>query len=273
MAAKAISSSRFLSQATARAVDEFLFQGYAVEQLMELAGLSVAAAVNDEHGVVEAGLQPLTALVVCGPGNNGGDGLVAARHLKQWGWKPTVVYPKPGRSELFQRLVKQLEWNEIEVVKEIKVGEKPHVVIDCVFGFSFDPKGGIRAPFDTVLRDMRKLGRPIVACDIPSGWHVETGRPAGEGALYIEPSTLVSLTAPKMCARYLNGQGPEAGRQLGEQGGGKDKPGKRHYLGGRFVHPALAEKFGFDLGSTAYPQLDPTQVVRIDVDAVAGAAL
>ena len=169
------------------------------------------------------------------------------------------------------RLVKQLEWNEIEVVKEIKIEEKkPHVVIDCVFGFSFDPKGGVREPFAAVLRDMRELGRPIISCDIPSGWHVETGRPAGEGSLYIEPSTLVSLTAPKMCARYLNGQGAEGGRQGGEQGGGKDKP-KRHYLGGRFVHPALAEKFGFDLGSSAYPQLDPTQVVRIDV--VAGAAL
>ena len=58
----------FLSQEAARAVDEFLFKGYAVEQLMELAGLSVAAAVNDEHGAgrLEAGNAPPTALVVCG---------------------------------------------------------------------------------------------------------------------------------------------------------------------------------------------------------------
>ena len=205
-------------------------------------------------------------------GNNGGDGLVAARHLKQWGWKPTVVYPKRGRAELFQRLVKQLEWNEIEVRKDCKVatGAKGDalvdVVVDCVFGFSFKPEGGVRAPFDTVLRDMRELGRPIISCDIPSGWHVETGRPSGEDALYVEPSTLVSLTAPKMCARYLDGQG------VGRDGNGDDeREGKRHYLGGRFVHAALASKFGFDLGS--YPALNSAQIVRIDAGALASAAL
>ena len=103
----AASKVKYLSQKSARRVDEFLFTGYAVEQLMELAGLSVAAAVNDEYGRMTGGRAP-TALVVCGPGNNGGDGLVCARHLKQFGWNPTVVYPKPGRSQLFQRLVKQL---------------------------------------------------------------------------------------------------------------------------------------------------------------------
>jgi hypothetical protein len=65
---------------------------------MELAGLSVSQALFK--------LQPLSKgkriLVACGPGNNGGDGLVAARHLFYYGYQPTVYYPKQSKNELYQ---------------------------------------------------------------------------------------------------------------------------------------------------------------------------
>jgi len=60
--------------------------GFSVDQLMELAGLSVACALAAEY-------PPAThrrVAVLAGPGNNGGDGLVAARHLWQFGYEPTV---------------------------------------------------------------------------------------------------------------------------------------------------------------------------------------
>lgn len=41
-------------------------------------------------------------LVAVGPGNNGGDGLVAARHLWHYGYKPTIYYPKQSKNELYQ---------------------------------------------------------------------------------------------------------------------------------------------------------------------------
>jgi NAD(P)H-hydrate epimerase len=74
---------------------------------MELAGLSVSQAVYTLHPIQKG----QNILVVCGPGNNGGDGMVAARHLFDcakdpncrwhYGYKPSVYYPKPTKSDLY----------------------------------------------------------------------------------------------------------------------------------------------------------------------------
>lgn len=61
---------------------------------MELAGLSVAEAVYQVVPPDDSSSKKSTILIVCGPGNNGGDGLVAARHLVMFGYNCVVVYPK-----------------------------------------------------------------------------------------------------------------------------------------------------------------------------------
>ena len=86
------SGVRLLGQDEAAALDQELFNEYAfsVDQLMELAGLSCAHAVAKafpEH-------RGQRVMVLCGPGNNGGDGLVCARHLAMLGYEPVVHYPK-----------------------------------------------------------------------------------------------------------------------------------------------------------------------------------
>lgn len=69
------------SQTEAITIDQELFNEYAfsVDQLMELAGLSVAVSVAKSYS--DQASKESNVLVICGPGNNGGDGLVAARHL------------------------------------------------------------------------------------------------------------------------------------------------------------------------------------------------
>ena len=77
------------SQAEAAAVDEALLGpdlGFSLDQLMELAGLSVAHALAAEYPAARCP----RVLVVAGPGNNGGAGLVAARHLWHMGYMVTV---------------------------------------------------------------------------------------------------------------------------------------------------------------------------------------
>jgi NAD(P)H-hydrate epimerase len=90
------------------------------------------------------------------------------------------------------------------------------VIVDAVFGFSFS--GDARAPFDSILATLAECSRaaapPVASVDIPSGWHVEDGDTSGRG---IRPTLLVSLTAPKLCARFFTGP--------------------HHLLGGRFVPP------------------------------------
>lgn len=61
--------------------------GFSIDQLMELAGLSVASSILAEYPPSKYG----KILIVAGPGNNGGDGLVAARHLYHFGYKDIQV--------------------------------------------------------------------------------------------------------------------------------------------------------------------------------------
>lgn len=89
-----------------------------------------------------------SVLVACGPGNQGGDGLVAARHLVHFGYQPTVYLPKPGKNPFYDRLQKQCVNLEIPVIHS--VDEFKHalavnsVVLDAIFGLFFSSSFMIR---------------------------------------------------------------------------------------------------------------------------------
>eukprot|EP00743_Colponemidia_sp_Colp-15_P008726 GILK01009503.1.p1 GENE.GILK01009503.1~~GILK01009503.1.p1 ORF type:complete len:250 (-),score=30.23 GILK01009503.1:118-816(-) len=218
------SQIKYLSQEAAQAIDVELMSetvGFSIDQLMELAGLSVASAIYEEFKPDTYG----KVLIACGPGNNGGDGLVCARHLQLFGYTVTVHYPKQTDKPLYKNLVRQLEHMDVRFMSELSpapvLQQEFQLLVDAIFGFSF--KGSIRAPFDSVIEAIKASSIPVVAIDIPSGWDVEQGNPQGQG---IEPAMLVSLTAPKLCAKSFRGI---------------------HYLGGRFVSRALEERFQLNL--------------------------
>lgn len=218
-----------LSAKAAAALDQELMStgAYSIDQLMELAGLSVAKCIYKQYPPQSG--SPNKVLVLVGPGNNGGDGLVCARHLKLWrNYEPIVYYPKRSSKDLFVRLETQLrdlgveQIDSLDRVKNLIDGGSLRVIVDSLFGFSFKPP--VRAPFDDLINylsaNASKIA-PIVSVDIPSGWDVDNG-PVGAD---IGASMLISLTAPKPCAKRFVG------------------PGKVHYLGGRFISDAIAEKY------------------------------
>ncbi|KAF6002894.1 Apoa1bpp [Cyanidiococcus yangmingshanensis] len=152
--------------------------GYTLEQLMELAGLAVALATARE-----CPNRCENVVAVCGPGNNGGDGLVAARHLRLFGYEHVqAIYPRPGGSNHFQRLVKQAQVHGVQFVDQAAFGrtiQDADVLIDAIFGFSFRAERPIREPYASLIRHMNESSRAhtVIAVDVPSGWDVEHGPP------------------------------------------------------------------------------------------------
>ncbi|KAK7207309.1 apolipo protein A-I-binding protein-like protein [Myxozyma melibiosi] len=232
----------FLSAKNAAALDVELMSsgGFSLDQLMELAGLSCAQAVYKAYPPESKN----KVLVIAGPGNNGGDGLVAARHLKLFGYEPTVYYPKRPNKDIYNRLFIQLQNLKVPFTEDFESAlTSTDQVLDAIFGFSFHPP--IRPPFDSVISVLANCSKPIVSVDLPSSWDVDAGPPA-EGQLGhgFVPDVLISLTAPKPAAKFFVGEG------------------KRHFLGGRFISKQVAEKWGFELPQ--YPGVD--QIVELPVE-------
>eukprot|EP00644_Phytophthora_capsici_P014952 jgi/Phyca11/577356/estExt2_Genewise1.C_PHYCAscaffold_1090010 len=242
--------TRYLGQREAQRFDEQLMSsahGFSIDQLMELAGLSVAAAVGKQFPSAAKAAESSggfkRVLVVAGPGIMGhGDALVAARHLVHFGYSPSILYPKRSAKPLFQGLVTQCERLKIPFIEQIQdastVDTTYDLILDGIFGFSFS--GSIRPPFDHVVGTLQQCRTPIVSIDIPSGWHVEKGNENGVG---LEPKMLISLTAPKLCAKFFTG------------------PDRVHYVGGRFVPKSLAEEFNLELPD--YPGVE--QCVKLPI--------
>ena len=172
----ALSDLTLVGQDASVAIDQDLFESFSVDSLMELAGLSVAEATLKSFppGAHER------VLVVVGPGNNGGDGLVAARHLRHFGYKEVALfYPKQSDKPLFQHLLRQNQdlGNAVESLEnpgaivpstQADFDAAFDLVIDAVFGFSF--RGTPREPFVQILELMSKTSLPVISVDVPSGY-------------------------------------------------------------------------------------------------------
>ena len=244
----------YLNAKDAAALDVELMTepGFCLEQLMELAGLSVAEAVYQvvEESKQKSGNGKPKILLVCGPGNNGGDGLVAARHLVMFGYECHIVYPKPSKKQHFINLVQQCSDVGISVSAEMPqpsgIGSYD-AIVDAIFGFSFH--GAPREPFATILQQMKEAsssasatgtGSIVISVDVPSGWNVDEGDVANTGFM---PDVLVSLTTPKHCSKNFPG---------------------RHFVGGRFLPPKLATKY--DVSMPPYPGVSQVMEVTTVVD-------
>ncbi|KAJ5199040.1 hypothetical protein N7491_000397 [Penicillium cf. griseofulvum] len=185
----AIMSLKAISAKDAASLDKDLMEtgGWSLDQLMELAGLSVSQA--------------------------GGDGLVAARHLAHFGYIPSVYYPKQGKLELYQRLKTQLENLSVPFIDDFQQALKTtDFLVDAIFGFSFG--GPLRDPFGEIVSQIESTNVKVLSVDAPSSWDIQSGPPKeGHGAKFM-PHALISLTAPKPCVTFYRGRHFIGGRFL-----------------------------------------------------------
>jgi ADP-dependent NAD(P)H-hydrate dehydratase / NAD(P)H-hydrate epimerase len=174
-----------------RAVDRWAIedQGVPSLELMEAAGGALARAV--------AGLSPDGPVrVVCGKGNNGGDGLVAARRLAETGFDVDALLLAPG-SELSGDAAANLERfpSAREVDPAALDGELADsgAVVDAIFGTGFE--GAPRSPLDAAIDSIGRTDAPVVACDIASGVNASKGEVEGVAA---QADVTVSFHAAKI---------------------------------------------------------------------------
>lgn len=211
---------KYITAEEAKSLDEGLMSeesGWSIDQLMELAGLSVACAL---HRLTDG--RPCSVLIIAGPGNNGGDGLVAARHLKFFGYDPVVYVPKL-KEGIYERLVKQLNTVGVNVNQDsdFTINASYDYIVDAIFGFSFS--GEVRKPFDRIINEMATSKIPVLSVDAPSSWHIRDGQPSeGNVGSNFYPSALISLSAPKPWAEGYRG---------------------RHFIGGRFLDDSFRAKY------------------------------
>lgn len=139
--------------------------------LMENAGAGIARAV-------QAAWEPQPVLVLAGPGNNGGDGFVVARHLGAAGW-PVRLGLLGDRGRLSGDAAHHAALWEGEILPpEPALFDDAALVVDALFGAGLSrPLDGIAA---TMVQALAERGLPVVAVDVPSGLSGDSGVPLGE---------------------------------------------------------------------------------------------
>jgi NAD(P)H-hydrate epimerase len=178
--------------------------GISTANLMEKAGLATATLAQRMLGGV-SGERRVVCLV--GKGNNGGDGLVAARHLADWGVEGKVVLGAE-RAELRDLPAQQLraaheKGIEVLTLDEGMTGAK--LIIDALLGYS--SWGNPKEPVATLIRSANDSGVPVLAVDLPSGLDASSGEP---GDPCIRAASTVTFGFPK--SGFLN---PRAAPYLG----------------------------------------------------------
>jgi hydroxyethylthiazole kinase-like uncharacterized protein yjeF len=199
-----------MREADRRAIDEI---GIPSIVLMENAGRQAVAAM-------EAAFEDLAGSrvgVVCGRGNNGGDGFVVARTLVQRGVETAVWLLGPvsevrGDARTNLEILGRIGMSVVEITNaqewELHFSELSEcdLVVDAILGTGF--RGRLEGFLETVIADLNALGVPIVAIDLPTGLSADTAMVEGPA---VEASMTVTLAAPKIPLVF-----PPADRHAGD---------------------------------------------------------
>jgi NAD(P)H-hydrate epimerase len=210
---------KILTREEMRELDRKAIETYKIPGivLMENAGRNVAEEVikviNNLHMQQDRPDKPRVA-ILCGKGNNGGDGYVAARHLHNH-YIPVEVF-------LFAKISDVLKEGDaginLQILLQVKLPVRDllnmpgiydillelnnyTLIIDALFGTGLS--GNVREPFSTLIHGVNSLNKPIVSVDIPSGLDCNTGKILGAA---VRASRTVTFAASKR--GFYMGDGP-----------------------------------------------------------------
>ena len=181
-----------------RAMDRSAIEDFQIpeELLMENAGLAAYRVLRDRYAV-----QGKCVLVLCGSGNNGGDGLVVARKILSDGGRPQVLLlGDPGR----YRGASAVNWNIVQrsgIATETYTTPAAlddllsacHLVVDGILGTGLSKP--VRGHYADVIDRVNASQRPIISLDIPSGIHGDNGQMMGTA---IHADLTVTFGLPKV---------------------------------------------------------------------------
>ena len=174
-----------------REMDRKTIEEYGVLGIVLMENASMALSEVCADYLKSRGLKK--AAIVCGAGNNGGDGFAAARLLTVRGYDVDVLLA--GKEEKikgdalinYNALLKM----GIRVIKKIEdfenVISKADIVVDALFGTGFS--GEVRAPYDSVIDIINGSGKYVVSVDMPSGVDSDTGKAASHSVAADETVT------------------------------------------------------------------------------------
>ena len=195
---------KILTAAQTREVDRLTTERHGIPSLtlMENAGKSVVAFVKQRF----ATLGRRRIVILCGKGNNGGDGFVVARHLLEMGARAAVYLfaePTEVRGDAAVNLKRwQDAGRDLRIVRDGNEWQaakaaltSADIIVDALLGT------GVRGPVEGLLRETiedvnrRRADAAVVAVDIPSGLSADTGEPQGAA---VAANYTVTFTAPKI---------------------------------------------------------------------------
>jgi NAD(P)H-hydrate epimerase len=195
-----MSAELFLSREQVRAFDQFAIEqlGIPAAVLMENAGRGAAQILYS------LGIQG-PVVISSGKGNNGGDGLVMARHLANWGvGVHLLLLARPedltGDAALQWNITQKMGLPSqviADVEKQADILSSAFAsadwIVDALFGTGL--AGAVRAPLDRIIESINARGVRVLAVDIPSGLDCDGGAPLGAA---IRAQHTVTFVAPKL---------------------------------------------------------------------------
>ena len=165
------------STAQVRALDTYAIEtlGIAGYTLMQRAGEAALRCLHTRWPVARG------VAIVCGPGNNGGDGYVLARLARAAGLTVTVLAASPLdrlKGDAQEAFKAWLACGGQAQPYAPRVLEHEGILVDALLGTGL--RGEVRGQLSRVIRDINAAGRPVLALDVPSGLDSDTGMPLGD---------------------------------------------------------------------------------------------